>query len=133
MHRRVDFYCRIDSSAFASILLVLLLMLEAFLPGPHFGFGQGVELARSGHFIAMAKALREDALKVSISASGDVYFHSLRIPPDELANKIRDGMRNGAEKKVYVIVDARTHYADVRPVLLMISLAGVEQVGIITR
>lgn len=133
MRQRVDFYCRIDASAFASILLVLLLMLEATLPGFHSDFGHMVELARSFHRVDMPNALREDALQVSISASGDVFFRNVRIHHGELANKIRDGLREGAEKKVYVIADARAWYADIRPVLAEISLEGIEKIGFITR
>jgi len=133
MHRRVDYYCRIDASAFAGVLLVLLLMFEFLMPASDSDFRQVVELTRSNHPVDMAGALREDALQVSISESGDVYFRNVKIPPDELASKIRDGLRDGAEEKVYVIADARTHYVDIRPVLTEISLAGVEQIGIITR
>jgi biopolymer transport protein ExbD len=133
MHRRVDYYCRIDASAFAGVLLVLLLMFEFLTPASDSDFGQTVELARSNHSIPMSNALREDSLHVSITASGGVYFRNVKIPPNELASKIRDGLRDGAEEKVYVIADAGTHYVDIRPVLTEISLAGLEQIGIITR
>jgi biopolymer transport protein ExbD len=108
-------------------------MFESLLPASDSDFRQMVELPRSNHPTDMAGALREDAVQVSISASGDVYFRNVKIPSDELATKIKDGLRDRAEQKVYVIADARTRYVDIRPVLTEISLAGVEQIGIITR
>jgi biopolymer transport protein ExbD len=81
----------------------------------------------------MNNAIKEDALHVSISASGDVYFRSVKISRSELTSHIREGLRAGSEKKVYVIADARARYEDIRPVLTEISLAGVEQIALITR
>jgi biopolymer transport protein ExbD len=133
VRKRNEPYCRIDTSAIASVLLISLLLIQVVIPQPHSDLGRNALLARSCHPVAMTNALRGDALVVSISASGDLYFRNIRINDDELARKIRDGLNKGAEKKVYVIVDARTWYGDIKLVLSEISLAGIEQIGFITR
>ena len=80
----------------------------------------------------MPAALREDALKVVITRDGSIYFRERRIAIEDLANEIREGLRTGAERKVYIAVDARAKYGAVPAVLDKIRLAGVEKVAFLT-
>jgi len=50
----------------------------------------------------------------------------------DLANEIREGARNGAEKRVYLVADARAKYGDTMAVLVQIRLAGIESVSFLT-
>ena len=81
----------------------------------------------------MPKARREDAIRLSVTSDGSLYFRDQRVAAYEIPDLIREGVRNGAEKKVYVSADARAKYGRVLQVLDGIQLAGVEKVCFITR
>jgi len=57
-----------------------------------------------------------------------LYFRNVAISAAELPDKIREGLKNGAEKKVYIRADARATYIDVKQALIEIRLAGIENV-----
>jgi biopolymer transport protein ExbD len=80
----------------------------------------------------MPGALKEDALKVVVTRDGTIYFREHRIALEDLPNEIREGLRSGAERKVYIAVDARAKFGDVPAVLDKIRLAGVEKVAFLT-
>ena len=52
-----------------------------------------------------------------ILRSGDVFFGNEKLTPDQLPGKIREGLRQGAERKVYIKADARAKYGKVAQVL----------------
>lgn len=69
---------------------------------------------------------------VSIMRDGQDYFGSHRIAPDELPELIRNGLRGGAENRIYLSADARAKYSDVKAILDRIREAGVERVSFLT-
>jgi len=76
----------------------------------------------------MPRAVREDALTVGVTRDGKVYFRNVPISAEDLPDQIREGLRSGAEKKVYFRADARARYGDVKQVLIEIRRAGIENV-----
>jgi hypothetical protein len=63
----------------------------------------------------MPGALREDALRVALTRDGAIYFREHRIALEDLPNEIREGLRSGAERKVYIAVDARAKFGETCP------------------
>jgi len=94
--------------------------------------GSIVDLPRTWHASPMPRAVREDALSVAITRDGKIYFRNTAISAEELPGKIREGLKNGAEKKVYLRADARARYGDVKQVLIKIRQAGIENVCFLT-
>jgi biopolymer transport protein ExbD len=94
--------------------------------------GIGVELPVTSNAVAMPDADQEDALIVSVTDDGNVYFGVDPISPAALAEKVRDGLSNRTERKLYVKADARTPYADVVKVLDAMPTAGVEAPNLLT-
>src|SRR5439155_333918 len=88
--------------------------------------------AIAAHSSPQPGAQKEDAMLISITRDGRVFFRDHRIARADLANEIREGMHNGAEKKVYLVVDARAKYGDAIPVLTQIRFAGIENVNFLT-
>jgi biopolymer transport protein ExbD len=128
--RRSQYICQIDVSALLVIFLVLFITLMMYTPSGH---GRGsVDLPKSEHASWLRAARREDAMRVSVSRDGKVYFDGRHITFDELPAQIREGLRGGAENRVYVYADARARYATVKAALTAIRLAGVEHVSFIT-
>jgi biopolymer transport protein ExbD len=122
-----------DASAFAGVLLTLLLSLIVVVPAPHMNFARMAELPNIRLSRSLPGVMRDDALQVGISAPGDVYFHMIRIPLKDLSGKIRLGLADGAEKKVYIVADKRAHFVDVKTVLREISISGIQEVSFITQ
>ena len=126
-------YCRINAAPFAGVLVALWLIFAMNLPGSDMSIWNSVELAGARHSVPIPGALRDDAMIVGLSASGDVYFGSRHIALDELEGKIREGLKRGAEERIYLNVDSRAWYADLKSVFPQITAAGVENITFISR
>jgi biopolymer transport protein ExbD len=72
-------------------------------------------------------------MQISVTRDGSVFFRNRRVLGSELASEIREGVGNGAEKKVYLIVDARTMYGAAVPVMGQVRLAGIERVSFLAK
>jgi biopolymer transport protein ExbD len=51
---------------------------------------------------------------------------------NDLPAVLRERVKNGSGRKVYLSVDARARYGDAKTVLNQIRLAGIENVSILT-
>jgi biopolymer transport protein ExbD len=121
----------IDETAFAGILVALLIFMMVAVPSsPH---GMLVDLARTDHPKWLPGARREDAVKVTISRDGAIYVGNLAVPPDGLSDELLVRLRDSPDKRVYLQVDARAQYGDVDVVLEAIRAAGVVNVSFVTR
>jgi biopolymer transport protein TolR len=94
--------------------------------------GISVELPVTSNAAAMPDADQEDALIVSVTDDGSVYFGVDPISPAALAEKVRDRLSNRTERKLYIKADARTPYANVVKVLAAMRTAGVEAPNLLT-
>ena len=115
---------------FVSILLVLLFMFLAGTTNVH--HWSPVDRAQAYHSSPMPGAMREDAMHIYVTRDGNVFFGSFHVVPEDLPNFIREGVRNGAEKKIYLSVDARAKYGSAKAVLDQIRVAGIENVAFLT-
>ena len=129
--RRTAFFTMIELSGLASLMVffLVLLMLPPFFRYP---YGHGVDLAPTDHPKAMPGALREDALQITVTRDGLVFLTGRRVRPNDLIPLLKEGVREGSERKVYLKADARARYADVNAVLDHIRLAGIENVALLT-
>ena len=124
--RASGYYCWIDLSAFL-ILIWALLMIE-MAAQPAITYGSPVNFARVGHSTWQPQALREDSMHLAIDLDSNVYFGITKTTPNDLPAQIREGVRGGAEKRVYLDVDARARYGNVKLVLDELRAAGITNV-----
>jgi len=61
---------------------------------------------------------------INVTRDGNIFFRDQPILPSELGTEIRERVRNGAEKKVYLAVDARASCGAATPVLAQIRFGG---------
>ena len=120
IHSRVDAYPLVG-------LAVTLLVIFVVCP-PIVTHGSGVDLPRTWYAGPMPRAVREDALSVAVTRDGKIYFRNVPISAKNLPDKIREGLKNGAEKKVYLRADARARYGDVKQALIEIRQTGIDNV-----
>jgi len=128
--RPSQFLNGIDFWAFLSVQLVLLILFMIAPSHPHHGLA--LDLARTDHAAPMPSALREDAMLISVSRDGNVFFGTHQVRYNDLPESIRESVRHGSERKIYLKVDARAKYGDAALVIDQIRQAGIQNVGIIT-
>lgn len=80
----------------------------------------------------MPGALKEDAIRIKVARDGQIYFSDLRVSRDKLPDLIQEALTKGAEKKVYILADARARYGKVMEVLSEVRVAEVEKVCFLT-
>ena len=113
-------------------MLALLFLLMPNRTDYHDLHGISVDLTETHYAIPMPGAVREDAIRISITRDGKVYFRNHQVALDDLPDEIREGLRNGAERKIYLAVDARARYGDIPHILNEIRHSGVEKVSFLT-
>jgi biopolymer transport protein ExbD len=119
-----------EFSAFASIAFALLSIAVYVTPTPTHGFS--VDLAKSDHAHWMPGAMRENALIVMLVRDGVIYLGHEAVTVRSLADAIRENLKRGSERRVYLRVDTRARYVDVAAVLDAIRNAGIRDVSFIT-
>jgi biopolymer transport protein ExbD/biopolymer transport protein TolR len=80
----------------------------------------------------MPDADKEDALLVSITRDGKVYFGSEQMAVDNLTGKVKDRLANKQDKRVYVKADMRSRFGSVVQVVDAVRAAGVDDLGLLT-
>ncbi|SRR5260221_4354475 len=125
--------CRIEVSAFAATMVVLVTLLICATPASFLDHGVSVQLPRVNHSVALWDSRREDTLQIAIMRDGHVFFDTQRMWSEELTALLRDRVRTGAPRKVYIKADARVHYRAVKGVLDNVRSAGLTNVVFITQ
>ena len=94
--------------------------------------GVSVDMAKVDNPTPMEDADKEDALLVSITRDGKVYFGTEQITTDNLTTKVKDRLANKQDKRVYVKADMRTRFGGVVQVVDSVRAAGVDDLGLLT-
>src|SRR5712672_2894629 len=120
----------IDLWGLAGILLVLLSMFMVIVPTPP--TSQSTNRLPAVNATSMPGALKEDAMRVAVTADGSIYFGNSQVAADELPERIRESVTNGEDRKIYMVVDARAKYSGVEKVIDQIRLTGINDVTFLT-
>jgi biopolymer transport protein ExbD len=126
--RRSSYYASINVWPFLAVT-VTLLSIFFVMPWPspsHHGLP--IHLPRSNYAALQRGALREDAMRISITRNGDVFFRNFKIVSEELPRLIHDALQEGSERKVYLAVDVRSKYGTTASVIEQFQAAGISQV-----
>jgi len=126
-----DLICRVDVTAFAAVLVALLAMFLAQSATWRDLPRDGADLVRVSHPQDMDRALREDALWVAITRDGKIFLGVDLVSVDSLGAAIREQVRLGAQRKIYICPDERAYYGTVKQALDAVQSAGVENVAFI--
>ena len=119
--------CRIDVTALAAVLFVLVMALIVHpveLPNV-----LGVEPPGASHATVLADALRENSLLIAVKRDDRIFLGREILKPESLSNAIRDRLSYGAERNVYIRADKRARYGTVKKVLDGVRTAGIEEIA----
>ena len=98
-----------------------------------FKAGTSVDMAQVNNPTPMQDADKEDAMLVSITKDGNVFFGSDKITVDALTTKVKDRLSSNAQnKQVYVKADMRARFGSVVAVVDAVRAAGVDDLGLLT-
>ncbi len=120
-----------NTTQFACVMsLVVFIVLLVYLTWPTPYHHGSVDLARVDHPVSMPWADRDDAMLVSVTRDGKVYFGVEQVNPENLSQKIEDRLKDhSVERKVYVQADMRARWGTVKQVLDSIRAAGLMRVA----
>ena len=121
----------INVTPMVDVMLVLLIIFMVVTPMLQKGIS--VDMAPVNNPEQMPDADKEDALLVSITRDGKVYFGSDQIQDvDNLTTKVKDRLANKQDKRVYVKADMLTRFGGVVRVVDSVRAAGVDDLGLLT-
>jgi len=120
----------INVTPMVDVMLVLLIIFMVVTP--MLQKGVSVDMAPVNSPSQMPDADKEDALLVSITRDGKVYFGTDQITTDNLTTKVKDRLANKPDKRVYVKADMRTRFGGVVQVVDAVRAAGVDDLGLLT-
>jgi biopolymer transport protein TolR len=120
----------INVTPMVDVMLVLLIIFMVVTP--MLQKGVSVDMAKVNNPEQMPDADKEDALLVSITRDGQVYFGTDQINVDNLTSKVKDRLANRADKRVYVKADMRARFGNVVQVVDGVRAAGVDDLGLLT-
>jgi len=120
----------INVTPMVDVMLVLLIIFMVVTPMLQKGIS--VDMAPVNNPEQMPDADKEDALLVSITKDGKVYFGSDQIQVDNLTQKVKDRLANKQDKRVYVKADMRTRFGYLVQVVDNVRAAGVDDLGLLT-
>jgi len=121
----------INVTPMVDVMLVLLIIFMVVTPMLQKGIS--VDMAPVNNPEQMPDADKEDALLVSITRDGKVYFGSDQIQDvDNLTGKVKDRLANKQDKRVYVKADMRARFGSVVKVVDSVRAAGLDDLGLLT-
>ncbi len=129
--RRATFSVNINMWPFVAVLIVVLTIFMVWTEPFHYhrwGLGY-ISLPLSVSASAEPKAVREDAIRISLARDGVVLFRESRIEIKYLPALIRVALQRGAERRAYFAVDARARYGDTKAVIEKISEGGIQEIS----
>jgi biopolymer transport protein ExbD/biopolymer transport protein TolR len=121
----------INVTPMVDVMLVLLIIFMVVTP--MLQKGVSVDMAKVNNPSPMEDADKEDALLVSITRDGKVYFGTDQIADvNSLTGKVKDRLANKPDKRVYVKSDMRARFGAVVQVVDAVRAAGVDDLGLLT-
>jgi len=128
--RMADVNSDINVTPMVDVMLVLLIIFMVITP--MLQKGTSVNLVKTDNPTAMPDADKEDALLVSITHDGKLYFGSDQVSSEKLTDLVKEKLANRTDKRVFVKADARAQYGVVTDVVDNVRSAGVDELGLLT-
>jgi biopolymer transport protein ExbD len=137
--RQTMFRSAMDMSGLAAVLICLLWGLMAsqgLFDGAHHYRFKTVDRLRAAHGTPRAAANRDDAVVIAVQRDGKIFLDLVQVGPDELSHKLVDQLRRDTVMRIhrplFLDIDQRAHFGDVKPALEAVRNAGLEKVIFLT-
>ena len=122
----------INVTPMVDVMLVLLIIFMVITP--MLTKSVPLDQYKAKNSIAMQDADKDDAVIVAITRDGTMYLSpgKTKMTADQLPQKVRDLIKDRANKTVYVKADARARYERVEDVVDNLRAAGIDEIGLLT-
>lgn len=127
--RRNDYFVYLNLWPFAGLMFGLLFIIMATVYVHPTRHGGSVDLPVVRNPAALPWANREDAMSLVVTRDGTLYLGNTKCRVEDLPREIATRVASGSERRVYLMVDARTRYGDVKRVLDCVRDARIENVS----
>ena len=109
-------------------LLIIMMLVEGVTP--HHSTIPG-DMAKAKHVVPMPNARREDAIRIIVMRDGAIYFGHTQTLVADIPDQIRQKVREGSERRAYLMVDQRAKNRAVESVVDAIRASGIWNVGLL--
>jgi biopolymer transport protein ExbD len=130
---RTSSLARLSNTMWSVALLVVVTTLSTAPQSNAQGLQKGisVQLARTSSAVPVPDADNQEALIITVTDGGEIYFGIDLVTPDTLAEKLK-GHPSLEAQTLYIKADARAPYASVVKVLDVAHTARVQSVTLLT-
>jgi biopolymer transport protein ExbD len=111
-------------------LMTTLLIIMMLVTGTRGHSNLPADMAKTSHAVSMPRAKREDAIQIMVTRDGAIYFDHTEVHAADIADDVRQKVQDGSERRAYLLVDQRTKYVDVEPVIDAIRSGGIWNVSL---
>ena len=133
-HRSPKLFSDFNNFQFAGVFgtVVFVVLLLFMTDRSHYHSGYVVDLPSVLHPVSMPWANREDALVITVTRDGKLFFGVRQVTPAELPGEINQRLKDHmVERRVYIKADMRARWGSVRPALDAVHQAGILRVSIL--
>jgi biopolymer transport protein ExbD len=122
----------INVTPMVDVMLVLLIIFMVITP--MLTKSVPLDQYKAKNSIAMQDADKDDAVIVAITRDGTLFLSpgKVKTNSDQLPQKVRDLIKDRANKTVYVKADSRARYEKVEDVVDNLRAAGIDEIGLLT-
>ena len=120
----------VNVTPMVDVMLVLLIIFMVITP--MLSKGIDVEKFKARNPVAMQAADKSDAVLISVTRDGKTYLGSTQVPPDQLTPKVKDMLKDRADKTCFLKADIRAKYEVVLEIVQNLQAAGVDSLGLLT-
>jgi len=121
---RQKMFTDINVTPFVDVVLVLLIIF--MVTAPFAVSGVNVQLPQSQ---AKPLKLSGDPLVLSVNAAGEFYLSKLKVPEEELVDKIKAAIGSQKDAAIFIRADKAVAYAKVMEAMGAAQSAGVAKIG----
>ncbi|MFZ1007590.1 MAG: biopolymer transporter ExbD [Candidatus Sulfotelmatobacter sp.] len=112
-------------------MIFVLSIMTVVVQTPEHGYFPDVP--KSLHARPLPDAMRDDAMRIALTRDGRYFFGGTQITLGQMAERIRAAVADGAEKRVFLTVDQRLKFRNVKGVADEIRKGGVGRVSFLTQ
>jgi len=117
----------INTTPLVDVMLVLLIVF--MISAPLFTQAVKVDLPRAA---SKAPNEKRDAVRLAVSAAGDLYWNDQLIGDAELEQRLQAAAKQAQQPDVHLHADRTTRYERLAEIMVAVQNAGIARLGFVT-
>ena len=117
----------INMTPFIDVMLVLLIIF--MVAAPLLATGVAVDLPQTK---SAPLNIEQKPVSISIDEKGQIFLMDQPVALENLADKLKEAVKNGADERIYVRGSKAVNYGRVAEVMSLVTSAGFKKVALVT-